>query len=392
MQLPARLVDITQVHLDRLIATKALEGPHLEFKGQLPQNWDNATKHEFAADTSAFANAGGGDIIFGMAQDSDGQASGFDPIPETGIDDEVLRLQNFLRDLVEPRIQGSDVRAVPVATDAATGFVVVVRIPPSWQGPHRVRPNRAFFIREGGRKREIDVPEIRGLFLRSDLQAQRVRDFRADRIGRVLTGDTPQPLVSGAYAVAHAVPTQAALGLVELDVADYLFGGPGKVPVLSGSPASARAPRLNFEGALQSRPPNGDGETHGYTQIFRNGFFESVQVFTRSDGSPRQVITSASLEAALNRFAGEVRAEMERKSIPAEVAIFLTLVHVKGLSFGYGGSRYFPDDVDAVFDRDILSFPEVLIEDGASIEAGLTPLFDLLWQSVGLRGWKNPAS
>lgn len=387
MQISVRLTEVTQAHLDRLIATKALEGPHLEFKGQLPQKWDGETKHEFVADTSAFANAGGGDLIFGLVEDADGQASALAPIPGTGIDDEVQRLQNFLRDLVEPRMQGADVRAVPVATAGANGFAIVVRIPASWNGPHRVKTNKGFYVREGGRRREIDVPEIRALFFRSESQAQRIRDFRSERIGKLISGEMPHPLVRGAYMMVHVVPTQSILGLLDVDVAQYLHPGPSRLPVLGGT--TAYSVRLNFDGALQIRNPDAQGHTHGYTQLFRSGVFEGVMAL--SNRAERKVLSIPSLttESSLIRFLGDSQKELNCLGVSTECAFLLTLVHVKGAELGFNVHRYSLSGFEGKFDRDLLVFPDVLVEDGASPQTGLRPVLDMLWQSVGLAGSEN---
>ncbi|MDE2432832.1 MAG: ATP-binding protein, partial [Burkholderiales bacterium] len=66
--LPVRLVDTEQRHLEQLITDEAAEGLHLEFKEEFPGNWPDAIKKEVLADISAFANAGGGDLVYGIAE------------------------------------------------------------------------------------------------------------------------------------------------------------------------------------------------------------------------------------------------------------------------------------------------------------------------------------
>ena len=53
---PPKLDDTTQTHLDSLIREGAREGDHFDFKRDLPAAWDNATKHEFLADVSAYTS------------------------------------------------------------------------------------------------------------------------------------------------------------------------------------------------------------------------------------------------------------------------------------------------------------------------------------------------
>jgi hypothetical protein len=115
---------------------------------------------------------------------------------------------------VEPQIPGVQVHGLPVTKDGKTGIALIVRTPNSWEGPHRVGPTRRFHIRENGHKRELGVPEIKGLFLRSEGQSQRIRDFRTERLGKILIGDLPCKLKSGPALFVHVVPLRSALGLV----------------------------------------------------------------------------------------------------------------------------------------------------------------------------------
>lgn len=188
MSLPANLLDATQAHLDELVTSATVEGPHLDFKRDLPVVWDNATRNEFLADTSAFANAVGGDVIYGIDEVGGAQAGAVVPQVLQNIDHETMRLQDFLLHSIEPRLPGTQIRAIPVEVGGVVGHVMVVRVPQSWAGPHRVSTNQQFYVREGARKRQLNVPEIRGLFLRSEDQAQRVRDFRTERLGTILSG------------------------------------------------------------------------------------------------------------------------------------------------------------------------------------------------------------
>ena len=79
MTLPNDLLATTQMHIEQLVADRMRAGPHLDFKRDLPTAWNNDAKHEFLADTTAFANSGGGDLIFGVDEDGQAQASAVIP-------------------------------------------------------------------------------------------------------------------------------------------------------------------------------------------------------------------------------------------------------------------------------------------------------------------------
>lgn len=267
MLIPSNLVSTTQAHLEQLVADGEREGPHIDFKRDLPGAWNNDAKHEFLADTTAFANAGGGDLIFGVEEDGLAVASALVPQTIANPDQEVRRLQDLLMNLAEPRLPGVQVHAVQISVDGIDGYAIIVRVPQSWAGPHRVKTNQHFFIREGLRKRQLDVPEIRSLFLCSENQSKRVRDFRIERLGATLSGEAPSRLIDGPVLVAHIVPTQAALGLIQVDPVPYT--NQRGLPVLGKDAGMAR---LNVDGALVVRNEDQNGQTHRYSQFFAVGF------------------------------------------------------------------------------------------------------------------------
>lgn len=384
MTLPNDLSSITQAHIEQLVADQVREGPHLDFKRDLPTAWNDAAKHELLADTTAFANSGGGDLVFGVEEDGQAQASKVMPQVISNVDQEIRRLQDFLLNLAEPRLPGVKVHAVQVSVAGIDGYVIVVRIPQSWAGPHRVKTNQHFFIRDGLRKRQLDVPEIRSLFLRTENQAQKVNDFRTERLGKILSGNAPQPLVDGPVLVAHLVPTQAALGLVQIDPVPYT--NQGRLPVI-GTPGGLA--RLNLDGALLVRNETPQGETHGYSQFFRNGFFESTFVLTRRMEDGRVLLASRSYEEHLIALLGNFRGELDRLNINCECAVMLSLLRADEVKLGVQSDWGFDDPHQTLFDRKILVLPDIVARSEVSPEKAMKPAFDLMWQAAGFVGSQN---
>jgi hypothetical protein len=384
MTLPNDLLSITQEHIEQLVADQIREGPHLDFKRDLPAAWNDSAKHEFLADTTAFANSGGGDLIFGVDEDGQAQASRIMPQVISNVDQEIRRLQDFLLNLAEPRLPGVKIQAVQVSVAEADGYVIVVRIPQSWAGPHRVKTNQHFFIRDGLRKRQLDVPEIRSLFLRTENQTRRLNDFRTERLGKILSGNAPQQLVDGPLLVAHLVPTQAALGLVQIDPVPYT--SQGRLPVIGTSGGLAR---LNLDGALVVRNETPQGETHGYSQFFRNGFFESTHVLTRRMEDGRVILASRSYEEHLIALLGGFRKELDRLDINYECAVMLSLLRADEVKLGVRSDGWFDDPHQTLFDRKILVLPDIVAPAEASPEKAMRPAFDLMWQAAGFVGSQN---
>lgn len=378
MSLPPNLLNTTQADLDRLVADKTAEGPHLDFKRELPATWDDRSKHRFLADATAFANTGGGDILFGIDENDDAEASALVPQVLNGIDVEVRKLQDFLLNLSEPRLPATEVHAVPVTVAGTAGYVIVVRVPQSWAGPHRVKTNQHFFARDGLRNRQLEVPEIRALFLRTESQAQKVRDFRTGRLGRVLTGNTPSPLMPGPVLVLHVVPVQAAMGLVQLDPLPYETRKRALPFVGQGGAATIR---LNLDGAVGALHP--DAKHNGaYVQMFRTGYAELVWVLQQYEGRKRPSLPSVAYESYTMGFVNSVRAELKVLGYSTAVAVMLSILKADQVDFTPDDRSGFPISGPG-FDRDTFVLPDVLIEDQVTTSRGMRPVFDLVWQCAG---------
>lgn len=382
MGLPANIANLGQAHLEELVGTHTEEGPHLEFKRELPQN-DNGSKNEFLSDVSAFANAGGGDLVFGIAENDDGIATAIVPLSGNA-DQEVRRLQDLLTHHVAPRMPGVQVQSAPVTVNGHAGFAVVIRVRQSWAGPHRVEISRHFYVREGRRKRPLDVPEIRRLFLHSEKTAEQIRDFRTARLGKLLAGEAPHKLVDGPLLVVHLVPTEAALGNVAIDPVPYDTRSARPIPILGRSVAMYK---INFDGALAIRNANAEG-THGYTQIFRNGFMEGVYVIPFSEESGRDgraVLHTGSFESNVKVFFEQARAEYRRLGVSLEIALLLTILRGEQVRLGHDPRFYFRFEAgQGLFDRETLAFPEVLTQGDTPADVALKQVFDLAWQAAGV--------
>ncbi|MGQ3085348.1 MAG: AlbA family DNA-binding domain-containing protein [Hydrogenophaga sp.] len=384
MSLPRNILETSQADIQRLIADHVQEGAHIDFKRELPAAWDSSAKHELLADVTAFANSGGGDIVYGVSENESAEASAICPLELSSVDQEVRRLQDFILNLAEPRLPGVQVQAVSVNESGKEGHVLVVRVPQSWASPHRVKTNQHVYVREGLRKRPLDVPELRALFVRSETQAQRVRDFRSDRLAKVLTGDTPTPLKDGPRLVVHVVPTQAALGLVNVDPVPYSRGTP-YLPTIGRDGGVAAT--LNFDGAFAAIS-YGNEKSIKYTQLFRHGYFEAVWVLEPFGNVPGPLLPGVAYEEYVNRFLVQVRAELKRLGLRQDVAVFLSLLGADKVLFagfseyGYGSSHY-------RFDRKDLLLPDVLIPEEVTPGAGMKPTYDLMCQSAGLAGSAN---
>jgi hypothetical protein len=94
-------------------------------------------KREFLADIVSFANAAGGDILYGIDAKNGIPTSAFGT-NAFDADATTLRLENMIRDGGSPRITGVQIRIVEGFRD---GPILMLRIPKSWAAPHMVTFN-----------------------------------------------------------------------------------------------------------------------------------------------------------------------------------------------------------------------------------------------------------
>lgn len=363
--------DITQADIISLQENGEEESQTLDFKQALP-GMEAGAKHEFYADICAFANAQGGDIVYGVAEDDEGRAAHVIPLNDNA-DDVVLRLQDMALNGIEPKVTGIHVRAVSVNG----GSIFVVRIPRSLHSPHRVKTNQHFFIREGRRKRPLDVPEVRIAFLRSAEAGERIRNFRAERAGRILAGDGPVRLANGVIAMLHLIPLQPSS---ENSVDPRTYQLERHLPVMSGGPGLDF--RLNLDGGVAHRPITDNG-CGAYTLIFRDGKIEATRVFTSLLQNGLINVPSSAYEQEILQFMTSMTQEMQRLELGPPFVVMFSLLRAKNGCLGVGGGIWFAGDTYPTFDRDVLAYPEIVIDRIDQLDISLRPMFDLVWQSAG---------
>jgi hypothetical protein len=321
--IPKPLSQITEAVLTSLIENKVQERKDLDYKRELPERNDEQ-KREFLSDISSFANTVGGDLIFGIdAPSGDGVPVGIPGVPATSLEDAKLWIENVLRTGLQPRLTGYEVQAVPLDSGCA---VLIIRIPKSWAGPHRVifRDHGHFYARNSSGKYRLDVDELRSSFLLSETIADRIQTFRADRVARIKSGDTALPLKAGPKLAVHILPLAAFGGTRGLDISvslraylgQFMQPGPGLGRVKPFSISSGGWDHVvNLEGRVVFPARyGGDPAGRSYTQFFRLGAIEAaVSIPT---GRDQNGVSYASLDRTVEEL---------RVFIPAHLSALVDL-------------------------------------------------------------------
>jgi hypothetical protein len=379
------ITNVSEAHLQALIDDKVGEGGRrIEFKREIGTN--DEKKREFLADVTSFSNSAGGDILVGVAE-KDGIADSLDGIASSAVDSEVLRLENAIRDGVEPRIPGLSIR--PIEIRGGERSVLVIRIPRSWASPHMVtfRGHSRFYARNSAGKYALDVSELRAAFAASETVRERLTNLRVERISRIATNDAPIRLFDAPKTVLHLIPLSALDPATRYDVAELTdYSSPHFSP-LTGSAWNLR---INFDGALAFAPGDERGD-QSYTLAFRTGVIEGVEAFMlrrRDQTGGQHLIPSTLFEQTLIKALDRYMRLAADIGAPLPYVVALSLLGVRGLEMAVN-TRFFRDGLVPI-DRDNLILPEVYVEDleqpGDLI---LRPLFDAIWNSVGWKGSPN---
>ncbi|MCD6290722.1 MAG: ATP-binding protein, partial [Anaerolineae bacterium] len=359
--------------LQALVENQVSEGKGIDFKSKLPGGSDSEKK-DFLADVSSFANTIGGYLLYGV-EEQKGVASRICGVKVTDPDAEISRLENMIRDGIEPRIPGVSIRSIPLETPE---IVIIIKIPRSWALPHMVtfRGHGRFYARNSAGKYPLDVHELRSLFSLSETVAERIRNFRAERLFRIVSGETPVALDGDVGTIIlHIVPMSSFHAGYQLGVSELSETASRYV-----SPHWGGRNRYNFDGFLRFRM----WDSHiaaAYVQIFRNGCIEAVDAHMLRPWDERRVIPSLQFEKELIESLQQFLALQKQLGVEPPLVVMLSLVGVAGYTMGV--QSWWPIDRPLI-DRDSLVVPEVLVEDHeVEPQRVMKPIFDAVWNAAG---------
>jgi len=369
--LPMPLVKITEDFLLQVCAEEWPESQNLEFKATMPGT-KNEDREEFRKDVSALANAHGGDLVFGISTIDD-KAKTLLGCAESS-DGAKRRLQQILETNVEPRIGGIQYHSVSM-TDGK--HVVVLRIPQSFIGPHRVGQVSAhrFAYRDNTKTSDMTYDQLRNAFGMRESLLQRVKDFRSERLLKIARDKAPVHLGAKPKIVVHIVPIQGLVGTINLDVVDLH----NRHDVFRLRDYSWNR-RPNIDGLVRF-PYDADGPIDRYLQIFRNGAMEVVRADQyESDKNPPAMPSSW----VGNLLRDSIKAYVEAVPtvrISGPLVVFLSLID--------GGKTVLsPNDrsfARVLLGEELLEIPESWVDDVTAIDLDSTsqPILDMFCQAYG---------
>jgi len=372
---------ITEEDLQSLKDNSISEGKTIEYKQEFPGNSDS-DKKEFLADVSSFANASGGDLIYGIIEDRE---TGFPKTVEglviDNVDQEILRLETMIRDGIEPRILGIHTKSVNLSNSK---IALIIRVPKSWISPHRVsfKGHDKFYSRSTNGKYPLDVSELRVAFNLSETITERIRKFREDRISNIFADEIPVPFYDNPKIVLHLIPLISFNPAQSYDI-DRIASNDEKMKPIK---CSGWSHKYNLDGLL-TYSGGREGKSHSYVQLFKNGIIEAVEGLLLKRRNGDDFIPGRYYEEELIKSLPDYLSVLETLNVEPPIFIFLTLVGVKGYSMDVNleidPERFSTDEVHTI-DRDILLLPEIVIQSyDVNAKDVLRPCFDSIWNACG---------
>ncbi len=368
---------ISSEDLQTLVDNAVAERKTIEYKRSLPGNADQKKK-EFLADVSSFANASGGDLIFGIIEDAHtGLPSSVEGLIIENVDQEITRLESIIRDGIEPRLMSIAIKAVNLSNSRV---VILIRIPKSWASPHRVsfKGHAKFYSRGTNGKYPMDVSELRVAFNLSETLVEKIRNFKLDRISKVFANETPVPFYNGPKIVLHLIPLISFNPAQNYDI-NKIASRPGEMtPIYS----SGWNTRYNLDGLLVYSADQSK-LSHSYVQLYRNGIIEAVEGGLLKPGGGRSILPNIRYEEELITSLSGYLDILKTLNVYPPILIFLSMLGVKGYSMSDSRQRFQSRDSQTI-DRDVLLLPEVIIDSyDVRAQTVLRPCFDYIWNACG---------
>lgn len=221
-----------------------------------------------------------------------------------------------------------------------------------------------------------------------DKVPKEIIDFQKERIQKVLSGDTPVPLVEGPKLILHIIPVKffnkhQTLDARELKRSDIGFEFH---PIFESGGWNIK---YNFDGFVNYSALEKDGH-FSYTQVFQNAVIEATDTYTTAvDIKDGKVLTPQHYERNVIEMLSLYASSLIKHNIYGSCFVFLSLLKVKG--YKIYNELGFLRDRNPPIDRDNLLLPEIYIEDINKFSSPdiMKPAFDRIWNACGYIGSRN---
>lgn len=366
--------------LNSLIENSTPESKEIDYKENLNLN-TQTDKLKFLHNFTSFANAVGGNLIYGIKA-IEGIPVEVIGIETTNLDSLKLLLDNIIRDLIEPRFSNYTFNFIEISDNRQ---VLIIEIDKSWNSPHAVKVNSGyvFYSRNSAGKFPLDIFEIRNSFLESSTQIENAKSFKIKRISEIISGQTPFALNSEkpGKLIVHLIPLNAFNPSTNCEI--RLIDDYSKLKLVGFNWLNHQ---VNFEGLLlYSEFYNSNQEIANYTQIYRSGIIEAVDLVSVNyieNGYPKVSLTL--VEDSIKVFVENVLNTYKLINVFPPVLLNISFLNMKGIQISL--NEFFSSTTRSNgLTKENYFLPELLIE---SFEDNwkdkVESIFFLMWNAFGL--------
>jgi len=369
---------ITETEIKYLLENNITEQKELEYKRQIPERNNEEAKIKILQSISSFANTDGGTIIFGIIE-KDGGASEILNI-ETATDDDILWLHGLIKERILPRINPPDI----YETHHENKKVYIMDILSSYTKPHFVKGNYVFYGRNNNSKYQLDIADIKRLFLQSKTVEEQFENFRIQRIMKLKSGSFPFQYSSNSIVSVHISSLPSLNNDIQLSMSRLKYQFKDFEPINNDRILGRYDTAYNnYDGCinLTYTPQN---KIYSYTQIFRNGIIEAAcfGLFDRN-----QYLYGSLLEQKIRDTIKYYINILKKLNVIFPYFISVSVLNTKGYILVKSNdnsinNRNVHADFEKIFENDIL-LPTVFIESEDNLDGKLNSSFEVLWNSNG---------
>lgn len=379
-----KINDITVDDINSLVENSVCESKTLDYKKELHIDSDS-DKKEFLADISSFANSTGGDIIFGIEEDSiDKIPTNIVGIPYENEDKLIRRIEDFIRQSIQPIILNIEYKVIELKKD---NCILIIRIPQSLISPHRIeyKGHNKFFTRNNKGKYQMDVSELRIAFNSGLDLEKRIEEYKQERYYQLLSNRYKNLIDDLPIFVVHYIPISALNGN------NFKLLSQTKIKNEMNN-CSSKALGVGYEKNISIDSVSiryNDGSTSAIANYKTNGIIEkgSTEFFKKqykfTDISPNKTIDYISGYRIIDRLIkdfDEVKRFYKKVEIDTPILVCCSILNSSNYTIP---TNMFHDVLNKI-DRDMLYINNLYVEDfNKTTEEILKPIFDSIWNACG---------
>jgi hypothetical protein len=385
-----RLSTLTKSDLDGLIQRGVSESMYLDYKREIGLGSDENRK-EFLKDVTAFANSGGGVLVYGIDElrDSAGKPTGL-PGSLGGVEcGNVGQLKSvidhLIRDGIDEPLYGSpEIAFVDVGGGKHT---ILVRVPASLRAPHMVKfkGDNRFYRRVNTGSERMTASQVRDSALQSSAAEVRVAELLGAR-RTVLRRRMPNK----PFTILHLMPLVSDPRQLDVTLESNIRRmqqvgesfGPYDGGRLRQWRGSHRLEGYQLDEAVGGSSFESWDGIWNRILFHRNGLMEFVDAYTvrPAGGLYHYYVVEPAIHTALRAGMSMYDDQM----MPLPVAVSISLENISGLAWPeIDRLRQRIEKGRALPDGNITPEPVLITELAGDYTPAMKPLWDFVWNTAG---------